>query len=190
MNTLTQPTGHDRLALRRAILRYSATSYFIALAVVIVVLLIWWALLRRILNFGRTRDYSAFDSLGPEVLGWVQKYNPFFWWALVILASIFILYFLYSFVRSLHRRTQQRSLSAHHMQQLFQQLSPASIEVLDWVWNTRRDPITVGVLQHTLLALRLGRYQKIRLCQEHERLLTEALTPEDKVRDTETLHTF
>jgi|SRR5690625_527549 len=196
MTTYSAPRRRDRLALQKTIFRYTLPSRIAALAVVVVVLALWWVVLQQVLHFGRTRDYTVFDTLGPEILSWVQKYNPFFWWGLVIVCSIFILYFLYGFVVFLHKRSLLKPVSASSVQSLLQTLSPGSHEVLAWAWDNQREPITVGVLQRTVNELRHGRYQQIKLSQEHAQLLAQAQTPAPTHAQTaepateEVLHTF
>lgn len=196
MTTYSAPRRRDRLALQKTIFRYSLPSHLTALFVVVVVFVLWLTALQQVLDFGRTRDYTVFDTLGPEVLTWVQKYNPFFWWGLVIVCSIFILYFLYSFVVFLHRRSLLKPISAHSVQILLNQLNSGSHEVLAWAWDNQREPITVGVLQRTVREIRHGRYQQIKLSQEHAQLLAQARVPTPTQMQTppsdadEVLHTF
>jgi len=192
MTAHTSPRLRDRHALHKAIFRYTLISRIAAAITVLVVCLIWWAIINRVLRFGRTRDYAAFDTLGPELLAWIQKYNPFFWWGLVVVCSIFILYALYAFVVFLHRRSQHIPISARSLEQLLGELNPASREVLSWVWDDRKNPITVGVLQRTALALRQGRYDLIRLSQEHAQLINNSQPdiPMPRTQTKEVLHTI
>lgn len=192
MTANAAPRLRDRHVLHKTIFRYTLFSRIIALIVVLVVIFAWWRGLLRVLQFGRTRDYTTFDVLGPDILSWIQKYNPFFWWGLVVLGSLIILYFLYQFVVFMHRRSQLRPISSLTCEHLLQQLSPPSQEVLDWVWENRKEPITVGVLQRTLAALRQGRYQQIKLCQQHKALLHKAKEKHqlNQKSTKEVLHTF
>lgn len=195
MTTSNAPRLRDRHALHKTIWRYTLISRVTAAAVVVIVALLWWAAIKKVVHFGSTRDYAVFDTLGPEILTWVERYNPFFWWGLVIICSIFVAYFLYVFVVFVHRRSQLTPISASSIEDLLGELQPGSREVLAWVWNDRREPITVGVLQRTVQALRQGRYEQITLSRAHARLLDQN-QQNDPTEDTaassdkEVLHTF
>lgn len=195
MKTSDSPRLRDRSALHKTILRYTLVSRIAAVAVVVIVALLWWAAIKWVIGFGSSLDYAVFDTLGPEVLTWVERYNPFFWWGLVIICSIFIAYFLYVFVVFVHRRNRLTPISAHSIESLLRELSPASREVLAWVWQDRREPITVGVLQRTAQALRQGRYEQIKLSHTHARLIQQSQenTPSQGDPDAgtkEVLHTI
>ncbi len=195
MQTSDAPRLRDRSALHKTILRYTLFSRIIGAVVVVVVALLWWAAAKWVIHFGSTRDYAVFDTLGSEVLTWVERYHPFFWWGLVIICSIFIAYSLYVFVVFIHRRSQMTPISARSVELLLRDLGPASREVLDWVWHDRREPITVGVLQRTVQALRQGRYEQIKLSHTHAQLIEESLKntppqPTATVGDKEVLHTI
>ncbi len=195
MKTSDAPRLRDRHALHKTIFRYTLMSRALATLVVVAVALFWWAAATKIIAFGRTRDYAVFDSLGAEILDWVERYHLFFWWGLVIICSIFIAYFLYVFVVFVHRRSQLTPISAHSVAQLLRELQPGSCEVLAWVWQDRREPITVGVLQRTVQALRHGRYELIKLSQAHADLLEQhqeqqRTQPLNAQKEREVLHTF
>jgi len=61
------------------------------------------------------------------------------------------------------------------VEQLVQQLSAPALDVLDWAWQDRRDPLSVGDLQRALAEMRNQRYQKITLAREHQALLDVAV---------------
>jgi len=165
-----QPTSRDHVALRNTLLRLTSTHKMVCTVVVIAVALLWYDLLNRLLAFGYGIDYSGLEALGKatEVL---KRYNPYFWWALVALCTLIIAYFLVSFVRSSRQRTYRRHVSADTLAALVPQLSESALSVLRWVWDDPRYPLTVGDLQQAALELRRGRAEKIRLSQEHRRLL-------------------
>src|SRR5690625_5284660 len=78
MQTSDAPRLRDRSALHKTILRYTLFSRIIGAVVVVVVALLWWAAAKWVIHFGSTRDYAVFDTLGSEVLTWVERYHPFF----------------------------------------------------------------------------------------------------------------
>src|SRR5690606_3603852 len=109
----------------------------------------------------------------------VQQYNPFFWWAIVALCTLIIAYFVYAFVLAMNRRAKARRVGADIVAGLAAELSPAAIQVVQWSWQNRREPITVGVLQRAQVELQNGRAAQIHLAERHAALLDTAMTPSD-----------
>src|SRR5690606_13364869 len=171
-----RPTRADAALLRSTVLKRTAASRLLTVAVVLGVALVWWFLLHKIFAFGRGLDYSGLQALGAQVMAFVEQYSPFFWWAVVALCTLIIAYFLYGFVQSMNRKAMARRVSATRVAFLTRRLSAPALQVLGWCWHNRREPITVGVLQHALNQLRLGRAERIDLANEHAALLAAATT--------------
>lgn len=166
-----QPTGQDHALLRNTLLRLTAAQKILCVVVIAIVALVWYDLLNRLIAFGRGIDYSGLHALGVQTIAFLKQYNPFFWWAVVVLCTLIIAYFLYGFVRSTQRRVQARHVHEDTIAMLARELSEPAREVLRWVWSDRRQPITVGDLQRTAAELRSGRAAKISLARRHEALV-------------------
>src|SRR3546814_19572992 len=104
----------------------------------------------------------------------LELYNPYFWWAVVVLCTLIIAYFLIFFVQGTRRRIHARLVNAEIIDALAQQLSEPARKVLLWVWQDRNEPITVGDLQRTANELHAPRADKIRLAQDHEEIGRES----------------
>ncbi len=169
-----QPTRSDAALLRNTILKLTAAARVTAIAMVVVVALVWWFLLHRLIAFGKSLDYSGLNALGGQVATFVKQYNPFFWWAIVALCTLIIAYFLYGFVQAMNRRASSRRISAEILASLASRLSSPAVLVLQWSWQNRREPITVGVLQRALQELHGGRAHRIELAEQHAALLKTA----------------
>lgn len=169
----------DLSVLRSALLKLTATQKILCTVVVAVVVIVWYYLLTRLIAFGAGVDYSGLKALGGESIAFLQRYNSFFWWALVALCTIIIAYFLVGFVQSSRERVRAKIVSADTFQNVATQLSEPARDVLRWAWQDRRQPVTVGVLQRTAAELRSGRASKIELARAQARLLDEpAPTPD------------
>lgn len=171
----SQPTRADAALLRNTVLKLTATGRGFTVAVVLIVAFVWWFLLHRLIAFGRGLDYSGLEALGPQVMSFVQQYNPFFWWAIVALCTLIIAYFVYGFVESMNRQARARRVNAELVASLAGRLSPSAVQVLQWSWQDRREPITVGVLQRARRELQNGRAARIELAERHAALLDTAL---------------
>src|SRR5690606_35874871 len=97
-------TPHDNAVLRSTLLKLTATQKILCTVVVAVVALTWYDLLNRMVAFGDQIDYSGLTVLGGEAVAFLQRYNPFFWWALVALCTLIIAYLLFGFVQSSRQR--------------------------------------------------------------------------------------
>src|SRR5690554_5511616 len=148
-----QPTRADAALLRNTVIKLTAATRAWTIAVVAVVAFIWWRLLHKVIAFGKGLDYSGLEALGVQIATFVKQYNPFFWWGIVALCTLIIAYFLYGFVEAMNRRVRARRVSADTIALLASRLSASALQVLHWCWQNRREPITVGVLQHTLREL-------------------------------------
>jgi len=172
-----QPTRADAALLRNTVWKLTAALRIFTVAVVAVAALVWWSLLHKIIDFGQGLDYSGLDALGAQVAAFVRQYNPFFWWAVVALCTLIIAYIVFGFVGSMNRRARNRRVDAVTVQGLAAQLSPAAIRVLQWSWQNRREPITVGVLQRARNELQHGRAAQIHLAEQHAALLEASGVP-------------
>lgn len=173
-----QPTRADASRLRNTVLRLTAATRTLTIVVVIAVALVWWVLLHRLIAFGRGLDYSGLETLSGQVATLVKQYNPFFWWAIVALCTLIIAYFVMGFVGAMNRKASARRVDASTVATLASHLSAPALRVLDWSWQNRREPITVGVLQRALSELQSGRAARIDLAERHAALLETALVEE------------
>src|SRR3546814_15774024 len=114
-----------------------------------VVSLTWYDLLNRLVAFSHNIDYSGLHALGKDMVQLLELYNPYFWWAVVVLCTLIIAYFLILFVQGTRRRIHARLVTAEIIDALAQQLSAPARKVLQWVWPDRNAPITVCDLQPT-----------------------------------------
>ncbi|MAK55384.1 MAG: hypothetical protein CML17_06025, partial [Pusillimonas sp.] len=72
------------------------------------------------------------------------------------------------------KRVNERVVATSVLGTLVAQLSEPAKDVLRWVWENPREPVTVGDLQQTRQELRGGRAQKIATSREHTQLLGSA----------------
>jgi hypothetical protein len=169
-----QPTRADAALLRNTVIKLTAATRAWTIAVVAVVAFIWWRLLHKVIAFGKGLDYSGLEALGVQIATFVKQYNPFFWWGIVALCTLIIAYFLYGFVEAMNRRASSRRIDADIIARLASRLSPPAVQVMQWSWHNRREPITVGVLQRALRELQSGRAARIELASRHAALLDAA----------------
>lgn len=166
---------HDAALLRNALLRLTAVQNLISVAVIVAAALIWLAAAKGLLAYGRSIDYDGLHAFGEQATTLMKRYSPFFWSAIVAALTLIIAYFLVGFAQSMQRAARQRLVNADMIGKLSRQFGPDGLEVLNWAWQDRQHPITVGVLQRALGELRSGRAGKIALAREHAALLGQPL---------------
>src|SRR5690606_24777946 len=169
----SRASAQDQTALRSTLLQLTATQKILCTVVVAVVAIVWYDLLNRLVAFGDRVDYSGLQALGGDAVAFLQRYNSFFWWALVALCTLIIAYLLVGFVQASRERVQAKIVTAETFQALVAQLSEPARDVLRWAWQDRSQPVTVGVLQRTATELRSGRAGKIDLSRQQASLLDE-----------------
>ncbi len=164
----------DHALLRRVLLKLTATSRILAAALVVVVVLIWYDALNRLLAFGNGIDYAGNRIVGAEATALLQRYNPYFWGALVTLCSLLLAYLTWLAVRAILARARLRPVDPVSFQQLADQLSGASLDVLLWAWQTRDEPLRVGDLMLTRDELAAGRAARLHRAAEQLAVLENA----------------
>lgn len=160
--------------MRSTLLKLTATHKILCTVVVAVVALVWYDLINRVIAFGEGVDYSGLQALGGDAIAFLQRYNAYFWWALVALCTLLIVYLLVAFVRASSERTRGKIVSAATFDGLVSQLSEPARDVLRWAWQDRSHPVTVGVLQRASAELKTGRAGKIELSRHQARSLAQA----------------
>lgn len=150
----------------------------ITLLVVGVALIIglWYWLAGLLLDFGRGLTYQFLEGTAADVLiEPLKQYDIYFWWALVVIISLFVLSFIYNMVRSGLNRYAQSHPPMRKIAPLLQALSPQALDVLAFVWQDRRMPLTLKQLKDTRVELSTGRYARNQQAREQARLLQAGL---------------
>ncbi len=160
--------------MRAALFKLTATRKIIIAVVITVVTLIWYDLLNRLLAFGDGIDYAGLHVMGAEATALLQRYNPFFWWALVALCTLIIAYFLVLFARSSMRAARLRPIDESSFTRVSNGLSAPALDVLLWAWQERDEPLRVGDLQRALHGLRTNRAAKLQRAAHQASALEQA----------------
>lgn len=160
--------------MRTALFKLTATRKIIVTIVIAVVALAWYDLLNRLLAFGDGIDYAGLHVMGAEATALMQRYNPFFWWALVALSTVIIAYFLALFARASMRTARGRPIDEATFAQLSNGLSAPALEVLLWAWQERDEPLRVADLQRARDGLRADRAGKLQRAARQRAALEQA----------------
>jgi hypothetical protein len=155
------PSRRDSSLLRRILLKLTATAKILSATLVVLVALAWYDLLNRLLAFGNGIDYAGNHIMGAEATALLQRYNPYFWGALVILCTIIVGWLVYQAVRAIQVRARAKLVDERSFEQLAEQLSAPALDVLLWAWQPHDEPLRVGDLQLAHRELATGRSQRL-----------------------------
>ncbi len=117
------------------------------------------------------------EILGKTVIDFVMQYQKIFWWLIAALLVLFVLSGLMSWLKSSVKRGRAALVPLGEMRKLCTGLSQEALDVLDWVWRDKSNPVTIGNIQSTLTQLRSGRQRKLDLARAQKLELEMALTP-------------
>lgn len=149
---------------------------FMLIAVSIVILGVLYFVAKKILSFGKNLDYSILNDTAVEVaVEYLEQYDVYFWWAVVIIITLFVLSFINNLVRKNLDSFSQSTVPMPVARNLLNGLSPMALEVLAWVWHERREPLLVNDLKLLSRELKQGRFSRIEEAREQEQLLNKGL---------------
>lgn len=129
-----------------------------------------------VLNFGAQVSYAGLETLGPQVVSVLTRINPYIWWAIVMVGVLIMLSWL--------RLGYQHSLAAGRAtivsitdtQMIVSRVSNNTLDVIQWVWDADRNPLTVGDLQRAMKLARNGKADQLKLARAQAQLLESALS--------------
>lgn len=141
--------------------------------VIVVWLSVWLA--HVVLGFGAQLKYDAFDTLGPQVVAVLTRINPYIWWVVVMLGGLIVLSALRAAYRHSVANAKSKIISLTDTQRIVHQASLASLDVLQWAWDSDRHPLTVGDLQRTIQLIRSNKASQLILARNQSALIADAL---------------
>lgn len=165
----------DTHLLQNICFRLAWPAVLTRLLVIVGVLIVWFWVVTSVLAKTTALRYDSFDVLGAQVVEFLTRINPYLWKGLLLIASLFILAGLRSYIIKSLAKGRTALVQIEIINELSQKLSPEAIDVLLWVWKDKEVPINYGNLQTLLKQLRGGRVKKLALARDQNRVLTKAL---------------
>ena len=100
MNPRSSDYKRDIKLVDNTLLNLIKGRLFMLIAVSIIVLGVLYFVAKKILSFGRNLDYSILNNTAVEVaVDYLEQYDVYFWWAVVLIIALFVLSFINNFVR-------------------------------------------------------------------------------------------
>lgn len=155
------PKRHDHVLLRRVLIRLTAATHLLLAIMLVVIAWLSYMLLGRMLAFGTGINYTGNQLVGADASALLQRYNPYFWWALLLICALLIAWFSVMAVRAIYARTRRRPIDAASFNTLVQQLSRPALDVLMWSWKSHDEPLSIGDLLRARNELATGRSTRL-----------------------------
>lgn len=176
MNPKSSDYKRDIKVVDSTLLNVIKGRIIMLIVVCMLILGVLYFVAKKILSFAKTLDYSLLNDTAVEVIvEYLEKYDVYFWWAIVIIITLFVLSFINNIVRQSLDNFAKTNVPMSAARSLLNTLSPMALEVLAWVWHERREPLKVNDLKLLSRELKQGRFSRIEEAREQERLLDKGL---------------
>jgi hypothetical protein len=181
------PSHHsDIRALSALVRKRSITHWVTRAAILVVVTWIWLWICRQILIVGELMRYDRLEPLGPQVVSFMTKMNPYLWWVITAILTLILLSVIRTWLKNSLARSRKAMVSVGDLQQLANVMTPEGIEVLQWVWDDEQGPVSLGDLLRAREEIRSGRPRKLAMVRAQRAALQSALGAAGTVDDTAT----
>lgn len=161
----------DARALRRTISRLGRPYLIRRLAVAVVGIVVFLLVANAILGFGEGVSYERLGTPESAVVSFLTRINMYLWWGLVVILGLITFFWLKSSWQNGVEHERAVPVPSTEVRTLADTLSAPVLDVMRWVWDDHRDPLSLGDLQRTLAETRSGRIDKIRIAVEQQAVL-------------------
>lgn len=132
---------------------------------------IWLWVAQWLLNFGARQDYAFLDQFSTQIVTFLNSINKYIWWGVILIGNLVLYFMLYSWISGSIERAGSIVPKQEVINKLINGLSPDGKNVLAWVWQDQREPITIRVLDQTRDQLKGPRVQRLAQVEQQRRLL-------------------
>lgn len=132
---------------------------------------LWFWLAQWLLNFGARQDYAFLNYFSTQIVTFLNSINKYIWWGVILIGNLILYFILYGWVTRSIQRAGSIVPKQSVIENLIVQLSQNGKNVLAWVWQDQREPITIRVLDQTREQLKGVRTQRLTQVKEQRRLL-------------------
>jgi len=165
----------DIRALSALVRKRSLTHWVTRAAILVVVTWIWLWICRQILIFGELMRYDRLEPLGPQVVSFMTKINPYLWWVITAILTLILLSVIRTWLKNSLARSRKALVSVGDLQQLANVMTPEGVEVLQWVWDDEQGPISLGDLLRAREEIQSGRPRKLAMVRAQRAALQSAV---------------
>lgn len=161
----------DSRILRRTISRLGMPYLIRRVVIAVVGVVVFLLVANAILGFGEGVSYERLGPPDSAVVSFLTRINIYIWWTLVVILGLIAFFWLKSSWQEGVERERAVPVPSTEVRTLADTLSAPVLDVMRWVWDDHRDPLSLGDLQRTLAETRSGRIDKIRTAVEQQAVL-------------------
>jgi magnesium-transporting ATPase (P-type) len=171
--TLPSPQGDIR-TLNATLRKLRMPRWLWRVSVISISLLAFLWVSRHVLTLGALIRYDRLDPLGPQVVSFMTRINPYLWWGVVVILAVIVLSVLRAWLKASVVREKQTLVSVMELQKVADSMSSEGVDVLQWVWDAEAGPVTVGDLLRARDELRSDRVRKLATARAQALILQKA----------------
>ena len=165
----------DISLLNKTLFDLAKPRLFLRILVVIIACVVWFLIAQWLLKFGARQDYAFLDQFNTQIVSFLNSINKYIWWGIILIGNLILYFILYSWISNSIQRAGYIVPKQDVVRNLINGLSADGKNVLAWVWQDQREPITIRVLDQTREQLKGDRVQRLAQVDLQRRLL--GITP-------------
>lgn len=165
----------DISLLNKTLFDLAKPRLILRILVVIIACVLWFLVAQWLLKFGARQDYAFLDQFNTQIVSFLNSINKYIWWGVILIGNLILYFILYSWISNGIQRAGSIVPKPETTRDLINNLSPDGKNVLAWVWQDQREPITIRVLDQTRQQLKSDRVQRLAQVDQQRRLL--GITP-------------
>lgn len=161
----------DLSLLNKTLFKLALPRLITRIAVVAVAAIVWLVIANWLLHFGDQQDYAFLKQYSPQISDYLNSINKYIWWGLVLIGSVMLYFMLAAYIENSIKKAGYIVPKQEIMETLIPQLSQSAKDVLVWVWDNQREPITIKNLHDTRNQLRANRVSRLEQIRQQRQLL-------------------
>lgn len=161
----------DLSLLNKTLFKLALPRLITRITVVAVAAIVWLVIANWLLHFGDQQDYAFLKQYSPQISDYLNSINKYIWWGLVLIGSVMLYFMLAAYIENSIKKAGYIVPKQEIMETLIPQLSQSAKDVLVWVWDNQREPITIKNLHDTRNQLRANRVSRLEQIRQQRQLL-------------------
>lgn len=161
----------DISLLNKTLFDLAKPRLLLRLFVVALACALWLWIAQWLLNFGARQDYAFLNQFSTQIVTFLNSINKYIWWGVILIGNLILYFMLYSWISGSIERAGSIVPKQEVIERLINGLSQDGKNVLAWVWQDQREPITIRVLDETRDQLKGPRVQRLAQVEQQRHLL-------------------
>ncbi|ASY37130.1 hypothetical protein [Taylorella equigenitalis] len=172
---------HDIKVINKTLSKLSRSRNIIRFLVSLLIIGLWAWGAYELYKYSQTIDYKPLTQYSEQVVKFLEQYGKYIWIGIIALISLIVLYAISSWISGSIARAGEIIPPYDAVNELICDLSTDGRRVLNWVWNTQREPITIKDIRETKTQLKNDRLELLNIIEKEANLL--GIVPEHLSND-------